>query len=328
MAATNKLKADIIKNALRRFGHLPKRTIARFVLHTYGEYFDGDLEGIRYLIRYYTGKTGKPLLDGLKDKSFLNLKHDVLPQTWRKKRVPYKLNEGVWLVLSDAHIPFHEQLPLEAAVEYGQAEKVTGILLNGDWQDCAAVSYWKVEHRNFHREIEAVIDSLDWLRQKFPTQEIVYKPGNHEYRLPRYYLSNAPQLIETPLAAMETVLGFEQRNIEYLDYHQIVMAGKLPVIHGHEVQSLSKTVNPARGLFLRAKTWAACSHCHQTSQHTTKDINGQIISTWSFGCLCDLSPDYNAIGNDWNWGFALISVEKNGHFEVQNLRILPSGKVV
>jgi hypothetical protein len=57
-------------------------------------------------------------------------------------------------------------------------------------------------------------------------------------------------------------------------------------------------------------------------------LKGELITTWSFGCLCDLEPEYNPYGNDWNWGFGLISIEKSGHFEVINLRVLPSGKVV
>ena len=127
---------------------------------------------------------------------------------------------------------------------------------------------------------------------------------------------------------METLLGFEERNIEFLDYNQKVYAGELPIIHGHEVQHLQTMVNPARGLFLKTKTFSACSHCHRNSEHSTRDINDVMLTTWSFGCLCDLSPDYNPIGNEWNWGFALINVEDKGFFEVENRRILPNGKIV
>jgi len=126
---------------------------------------------------------------------------------------------------------------------------------------------------------------------------------------------------------METVLGFEQRGIEFLDYYQIVMAGKLPMIHGHEVQTISKAVNMARGLFLRTKTFSLCAHGHTTSMHPEKDLNGNLITCWSIGCLCDLSPDY-APYNNWNHGFAVVNVEGDGNFEVINRRILPSGKVV
>lgn len=319
---------QIIKDAIRRFSHLSNRTIARHILYTHGDLFENDLEKIRGKIRYYVGKYGVKNRAEISPISLITKQKEIkLPETWRKTRQPYILPEGVWLVLSDTHIPFHEPMALEAAVQYGQAEKVDGIFINGDWQDCAAISYWATAKRDFHREIELVIDSLDWLRKEFPKQKIVYKPGNHEYRLPRYYVKHAPELVESPIAAMETIIGFEQRKIDFLDYHQIVMAGDLPVLHGHEIRVLSRVVNPARGLFLKAKTFAACSHCHTTSMHTTRDIKGLLITTWSFGCLCDLSPDWNPFANDWNFGFGLIEVKPKGDFEVQNLRILPNGQV-
>ena len=325
MATSN--KAQIVKDAVRRFHHLPDRTISRYILEVYGELFDNDLEKIRRKVRLCTGKSGDANRASISDKSLYRTEGVQMPQTWRKTRTPYKLSAGSWLVLSDAHFPFHEPMPLEAAISYGQAQKVDGIFINGDWQDCAALSYWPSAKRDFNKEVGLVIDSLDWLRGKFPKQKIVYKPGNHEFRLPAYYVRLAPELIGSPLAAMETLIGFEGRGIEFLDYNQIVMAGQLPIIHGNEVRHIDRTVNPARGLFLKTKTFSACSHCHTTSQHTSKTLMGMILATWSFGCLCDLSPDWNPFGNDWNWGFGLIDIKDTGDFEVQNLRVLPNGQV-
>ena len=320
-------KAKIIEDAIRRFEQLPTRTIARYILHNYGPLFDGDLEKIRYMIRYRVGKAGNEKRE--KNKHIISHFPQPLPPTWRITRNNYELSPGLWLILSDIHLPFHESEPIEAAVKFGQAERVTGILYNGDLQDCASISYWPSAHkRDFDKEVEMFLDFLDFMDDEFPKAKKVYKPGNHEYRLPRYYQMKAPELIGLPLQAFDSVLGLEGRSIEFLDYHQIVMAGKLPIIHGTEILGLSRVVNPARGLFLKAKSWAACSHCHTTSEHTAKNIHGTLLTTWSFGCLCDLNPDYNPFGNDWNWGFALVNVEKNGDFEVVNKRILSNGKVV
>lgn len=321
------LKAQIVKDALRRFQHLPLMTIARHILNTNGDYFDNNLEKIRDSVRNYAGKHGDAKRQAASDKSLFREGAVAMPPTWRKVRTPYKLPPGVWLVVADLHIPFHDPKAIEAAAQYGHAEHIDGILILGDLFDCAALSKWDQPKRNFNREVEAVIDFLDYLRGEFPDAKIVYKPGNHEFRLPRYFMSKAEELSETPLSTMETVLGFEQRGIEFLDYYQIVMAGKLPMIHGHEVQTISKAVNMARGLFLRTKTYSLCAHGHTTSMHPEKDLNGNLITCWSIGCLCDLSPDY-APYNNWNHGFALVNVEKDGSFEVINRRILPNGKVV
>jgi len=321
-------KTQLIKDSIRRFSHLGSRTIAQYILHSYGEYWDNNLEKIRSAVRYHRGKYGDKNRNDLADKSLIPDKPLKMPKTWKKEVKPYELSSGLWLVLSDIHVPFHEPLPIEAAIQAGQKEKVDGIFLNGDFQDCAAVSYWRQAKRKFSKEIEASIDMLDFLRGEFPEAKIVYKPGNHEYRLPSYYVAKAPELIESPVSAMEAVIGFEERNIEFLDYFQLVYAGMLPIIHGHEIRFMSRAVNPARGLFLKAKTFSACSHCHTTSQHTAKTLEGKDLTTWSFGCLCDLSPDWNPYGNDWNWGFGIINIENDGNFEVVNRRVLPSGDVV
>ena len=321
---------NIIKDSIRRFNNLGSKTISRYILNTYGDLFDQDIEKIRNKVRYWRGKMGSEALKKLSDKSLVlsdNVKLSM-PKSWNAKAYDYNLDPGLWLVLSDPHVPFHEMKPLEAAIQAGQAEKPDGIFLNGDFQDAAAVSYWPTRKRDWNREVEQVIDMLDFLRQEFPKIPIVYKPGNHEYRLPRYYISNAPELIDSPITALESTLGLEERGIEFLDYFQKVMAGKLPIFHGHEFGFLTRAVNPARGLFLRAKTFAACSHCHTTSENNETNAFDELLTTWSFGCLCDLHPDYNKYGNNWNWGFAFINIEKNGDFEVINRRILPSGKVV
>jgi len=319
-------KTEIVRETIRRFEHLPDRTIARYILHNYGDLFDGNLENIRGLVRYHTGKrkggSGKcpnPIQT-----------NPSMPLTWRRKRTLYKLTPGLYLVCADLHVPFHEPKPIEAMIKCAQDEGVDGILYNGDIQDCAAVSYWpSTRKRDFDKELESTIDFFDFMEKALPVKNIVYKPGNHEYRLPRYYYAKAPELIGMPMiTAVDMVLGLELRGIEFLDYHQLVMAGKLPILHGHEVQAITKAVNPARGLALRTKSWSMCAHCHRTSEHTDTNITGTLLTTWSIGCLCDMHPDYAPYGTNWNWGFAIVNVEKNGNFEVVNRRILPNGKVV
>jgi len=318
-------KTRVVSEAIELFPALPTRAIARYLVDAYGPLFDNDLDKARQAVRYHLGSSGE-LNRKFRPKVMREVK---MPQTWRRTRKAYHLDPGLWLVLSDIHIPFHEPKPLESALQYGKNQKITGIFLNGDIQDCAAVSFWpSAMKRDFDKEVVAFIDFLDLLAKEFKGIPIVYKPGNHEYRLPRYFQKYAPELIGTPLAAMETVLALEQRGIEFLDYQQIVMAGKLPILHGDEVRVISRAVNPARGLFLRTKSWAMCGHCHSTSEHTSKDINDTLLTTWSMGCLCDLHPDYNPFGNDWNWGVGTVGFDKSGAFEVNNRRILSNGKVV
>jgi hypothetical protein len=94
------------------------------------------------------------------------------------------------------------------------------------------------------------------------------------------------------------------------------------VLHGHEYRfPITNPVNPARGLFLRAKALAMCFHFHQTSQHSERNLAGKIMSTWSIGGLMDLHPDYRPL-NNWNHGFAIVPFNSSGEFEVESYRII------
>jgi hypothetical protein len=71
-----------------------------------------------------------------------------------------------------------------------------------------------------------------------------------------------------------------------------------------------------------------CGHWHVTNQYTKNTIEDRLLTTWTTGCMCDLRPDYNPYGNEWNWGFAELWVDKKGDFEIENKRVLHNGKVV
>lgn len=324
----SKERTELIRDTIRRYPGMGKLTIAKYLIHHHGYLFNGNLDNARKAIAYHTGSSGEENRKKLGDKI---IKHEYtlkLPDSWAVHRDPYILPLGLGLVMADLHIPFHELNPLETAIKHGQKEKVEWILLNGDIWQGQSVTFWPSYPRNFDKEIEAVLDFLDFLKQEFPKAKIIYKPGNHEYRLPRYCMSRCREISQSPLTQLETIMGFEERGIDFLDYYQIAMAGKLPIFHGHELPRLSLTVNPARGLFLKTNSYALCAHCHASSMNPGSNINDDLLTTWSIGCLCELHPEFNCFGNRWNWGFCMINVHKDGNFDVQNLRIAKNGKEV
>lgn len=130
----------------------------------------------------------------------------------------------------------------------------------------------------------------------------------------------------TPIL-FDSFISFGGLGIEVIKDKRIVKAGKLNLLHGHEFQSgVIAPVNVARGVFLRAKTNTLVGHSHVTSEHTERDLNGDIVTCWSTGCLCELTPEYARI-NKYNHGFAHVLVNKDGGFNVKNMRII-KGKIV
>ena len=176
--------------------------------------------------------------------------------------------------------------------------------------------------RNFAAERNDVIEFLRIVRAEFPKARIVYKEGNHEERYMSYMILKAPELLGMEILEFKNIYHLPEFNIEHVGEKRPIRLGKLNVIHGHEfARGITSPVNPARGFYMKAKTHVLGGHHHQTSQHSEKNLEQEVISAWSTGALCNLHPDYMPI-NSHNLGFAFATVEKNGAFEVSNLRII------
>lgn len=146
-------------------------------------------------------------------------------------------------------------------------------------------------------------------------------------RLPRYILKNAPALFALQGVGLHAWLGLSETGIEWVPDKKVIQLGKLNVIHGHEYRGgAGSSVNPARGLYLKARSVALCGHHHRTSEHHARNIRDQHEAAWSVGCACYLHPRWLPL-NDWNLGFAFVHVEPDGNFMVENRRVL-NGKIV
>lgn len=225
------------------------------------------------------------------------------------------------LILSDAHIPYHNIPALDEAIEYGIVKNIDSILLNGDILDCYMLSRFQPDprERNFAEEIIAFQEFIKTLKGVFKGVEIFYKLGNHEERYDKIMITRCAEFLRIPHFDFENVLGCKDLGITVIKDQRIVYAGKLPIFHGHELQMKSVSVNPARTLFLKTHTSSLCSHLHRTSQHTEPSLN-EDITCWSTGHLGEPHPKYARI-NKWNWGVARIEKNEDGDFEVINVNL-------
>jgi predicted phosphodiesterase len=231
------------------------------------------------------------------------------------------------LILSDIHIPYHSRSAVELSVAEGKKRKADIVILNGDFSDNYSVSAHETNptKRDIISDLQDVKEGLQWLQGQFPKARLIYKAGNHELWWDRYLFKNAPLICGLPTTTWKAQIDPEKSRWEYVDSLTAIKINSLLLLHGHEYKfAISNPVNAARGLFLRTKVTSMCGHFHQRSEHSEKDGNGRLITTWSTGCLCDLQPDY-ASRNNWSHGFAYVEADKSD-FNVHNLRII-NGKV-
>ena len=280
-------------------------------------------------VRWYRGKRGSESRKSAEHRGTAKpLGQLPLPESEAKPWLPFKIDASRVLCLSDIHIPFHDNAALEAALSYGDTFKPDAVLLNGDVLDFQSISKFSRDPRGptLSDELKQCTAFLAHLRRRFPLAQIHWKLGNHEERWERFLRDKAPEILEIAEFAWHKLGGVKANDVNIIGEQRIVMCGKLPVLHGHELpRGISNPVNPARGTFLRAIDCALTAHQHRTSEHSERSMLGRVIACWSQGCLCDLNPEYSRI-NRWDHSFATVQTVPIGDYECRLHRII-NGKV-
>ncbi|HXP60689.1 MAG TPA: metallophosphoesterase [Dongiaceae bacterium] len=289
-----------------------------------------DVEGARYAVRYRRGQAGKRMRakrDDHDSRTMVSKESNPLglPES---DEIPYKPHlvdvevPSRALILSDLHFPYYNLASTTAALEDGKKHDCSIVIFNGDSLDCYQISKFTrdARFRDLYGEVLGFKKLLDVVRKMFPNALIIFKAGNHEERL-EHLISKVPEIQKLNIVDWPAILGFGDRGITYVKDKRPIKLGKLPLFHGHEfVGGFVGPVNPARGLYLKAKAACAAGHWHQGSEHSESTINDELVTCWSFGCLCELHPKYCPV-NKWNHGFGIVEVDPNGEYRVKNKRI-------
>jgi predicted phosphodiesterase len=255
----------------------------------------------------------------------------TLPKSVTQKFPTYEINTpGLWGVLSDLHLPYHDETTIDLAINTFRRRNAVGILLNGDVLDSHELSRHDKDPRamRYQHEIEVGRQFIAYLRRRLPKARIVYKLGNHDERLDTYIVQRAPALFGLEAVNVESLLHLSEFGVEVVGEKRLIKLGKLGVLHGHEHKggTGASPVNPARGAYLKCRSVVLIGHHHRPSYHPAKNVKGEVEAAWSTGCACDLAPRWLPF-NDWLHGFAVVDVAQDGRFTVENKTIL-DGKVV
>ena len=315
-------------------GSMSKSGLARIIYGIRPDLFI-SLEHVKRRVRGYTGSGGRDETNPLFEfkSTIAHGNKSIIPES---RKLGSKIFDIVGvknlLLVSDIHIPYHDKQAVEFAFSHGLENNVDGILLNGDILDMYQVSRWSKDPNaiSIREEFEMARDFFRTLREVFPKIPIYFKLGNHEDRWDIFLKTKAPEIFGIEDFSLDEVLKLKSFNIQLVGSKQRIRFGKLNIVHGHEFgESIFSPVNPARGLFLRAKCSTIAGHHHQTSEHHENNLNADSMACFTVGCLCDLEPDYRPMAfTKWNHGFARIELlNAEGTFRVNNYRII-NGEVI
>jgi len=319
-----------------KYPDMPTKKLARIMYNENNLLFTNE-ETARSTLRYIEGKNGANhrLVKAVTGSEFFKVEDRPknpynLPASDETAFEPYiiKGHKKV-LILSDIHVPYHSIDAITAAIQYAKKTKPDALLLNGDTIDCHRLSRFikDPKKRNFKLELDTFKALFDIFEKELKCK-IYFKIGNHEERYEHFLYEKASELVGVEEFEFENIIKARARGIEIIGDKRPMKLNNLWGIHGHEyVGGISAPVNPARGLFLKAKVSTFQGHNHQTSEHTEPTLTGKMVTTWSLGCLSELHPAYMPL-NKWNHGFAEVDLDPNGEdFEFNNKRIF-KGKIV
>lgn len=328
--AKESIKSKIARELCAKFPNSPHRSIAS-KLYKENVAVYKDYEDARFFIRKVRGKSGK--IKSKNTETFDEGPRPVNPFNLPpSEEVPYlpfiiKGHRKI-LVLADIHAPYHNVEALSVAIQFGIDNGCDAVFIDGDLIDFYQLSRFDKDprKRSVSFELEATRQVLAVLQKQLKCK-IYFKLGNHDERYENYLKVKAPELLDITEFRLEELLKCREYDVTVITDKRVVKMNKLNAIHGHEYPGVFSPVNVARGLYMKGKVSAIQGHNHQTSEHTEPNMDGDITTTWSLGCLCELNPRYMPL-NKWNHGFAFVELDENGRdYTVYNKRI-KNGRVL
>lgn len=239
----------------------------------------------------------------------------------RIKDLELELKDGNILVASDIHFPYQDDTAITAFIDYAAVMQPEVIVLNGDLLDFYKLSRFSKDPsgKNPAEEIEMVREFLANLRSKVPDAKIYYVIGNHETRLEKYVLDNAPQiacLIDNVFEIVKT------ENYKVVGCSSLTVNDMFVFKHGNRLGPKSglSAIKELESHYLSGAT----GHTHRLARFSTRKSGRRFI--WlETGCLCDLNPEY-MINADWEQGFGEIMF-RSGKLDKANIVPIDKGKV-
>ena len=135
-----------------------------------------------------------------------------------------------FLIIPDVHAPYHDKRALRLLYKVLDGVRFKGCVVLGDWFDCYAVS----QHRKDPRRERSIAKELLEARQvlqpftDYPFKHRTFIEGNHEWRLSRMVIDQAPELYD--LIDSQDVFGLAGK-WKWVPYMQDIKIGAVNFTH-------------------------------------------------------------------------------------------------
>jgi predicted phosphodiesterase len=227
--------------------------------------------------------------------------------------------------VSDIHVPYHDPVVIDAALELIDDYNPDRVVINGDTNDFFQLSHFNKASERLEL-LQAEIDTGKAIRAELrrvaPNAIFEEIMGNHEERLVTYPGFNAPALRSLSALKPSTLLGLDELEIAYHPVNGFRLREEFLVEHGVVVRKDSGASAKAR--LDHTLISGIMGHTHRIDSYTRSGYRN--LEWFEQGCLCLLNPDYVSGGANWRQGFAIGEFStRTKNFNVDLIRVTGRG---
>ena len=228
------------------------------------------------------------------------------------------------MFIGDVHIPFHDKTAVALTLDFMEWFKPHFIYLIGDILDFYQISRFDKDPKRIATLQDDLNEGNRFLtRVRFICQKakITFLAGNHEQRLTTY-LWKHPEIAGLDSMKLEKLLGFDQLDIDFHHYHELLDHRGFVIEHGDRV---SKHSGYTARHMLDARGMSGISgHTHRLATYYRNDLSG--MKVWlENGTLASLTPEYVIGVPNWCQGFSVgYYIQGDDRFLIEQIPIIKS----
>jgi hypothetical protein len=235
------------------------------------------------------------------------------------------------LVQPDTHVPEHDEIAVQAFLNFAEWYKPHGYINLGDFMEMGSVSHWDAKDskpRRFAPELKAAKDMLKKIDTAMGPQ-CVYKRfliGNHEDWLDQYLVNRAVELYDGLEDAagvslrIQDLLGLRDLGYRTVPLNEVLRLGDLHFIHGYYTNKYHA--------FKHLEVFGCnlmYGHLHDVQTYTGVSVKG-VHESMSIGCLRLLNaPFMKGRPNNWSHAFGIVEYRIDGTY-TRYVPIIVDGK--
>lgn len=222
------------------------------------------------------------------------------------------------IVLPDLHVNYQDDLSLSSWLQYVRYKKPDIIVQLGDFYDCYAISRFDKDPKRlglFQEEID--IGKKLWMaiKKASPHSSLYLVGGNHEERIPKTLIRNAPGMYNLKAVSPEKLFELEELGVKYVPPEKTFYLNKsLVVTHGAVDDGCKLSQHAGYSAKNTMDKWGNVSgimgHNHRVGCSTKTLADGAMIQWHEIGCMTNLHPEYVKNPN-WQQGFATVYYTKH-----------------